>query len=126
MKRRAGVRRGPGGGSAPNPTAGDPQMTESKQPIIRKRETRIRGQVSVRRRRRPPGQADGPRRGAGISPHPPYPENLRKRRIRRRVDQASQRGTRSTLTLKQVADSTSIDGTTEIETEVTDLLAMAE
>ncbi len=35
-------------------------------------------------------------------------------------------GTRSTLTLKQVADSTSIDGTTEIETEVTDLAAMAE
>ena len=35
-------------------------------------------------------------------------------------------GTRSTLTLKQVADSTSIDGTTEIETEVTDLVAMAE
>jgi adenylate cyclase, class 2 len=35
-------------------------------------------------------------------------------------------GTRSTLTLKQVTDSTTIDGTTEIETEVTDLLAMAE
>jgi adenylate cyclase, class 2 len=35
-------------------------------------------------------------------------------------------GTRSTLTLKQVADSTSIDGTTEIETEVTDLVAVAE
>jgi adenylate cyclase, class 2 len=35
-------------------------------------------------------------------------------------------GTRCTLTLKQVADSRSIDGTTEIETEVTDLGAMAE
>jgi adenylate cyclase, class 2 len=35
-------------------------------------------------------------------------------------------GERSTLTLKQVTDSTSIDGTTEIETEVTDLTAMAE
>ncbi|MFG2716924.1 class IV adenylate cyclase [Streptomyces sp. NPDC048416] len=35
-------------------------------------------------------------------------------------------GTRSTLTLKQVADATTIDGTTEIETEVTDLQAMAE
>jgi adenylate cyclase, class 2 len=35
-------------------------------------------------------------------------------------------GTRSTLTLKQVADSRSIDGTTEIETEVTDLGAIAE
>jgi adenylate cyclase, class 2 len=35
-------------------------------------------------------------------------------------------GTRSTLTLKQVTDSTTIDGTTEIETEVTDLRAMAE
>ena len=35
-------------------------------------------------------------------------------------------GTRSTLTLKQVTDSTTIDGTTEIETEVTDLQAMSE
>lgn len=35
-------------------------------------------------------------------------------------------GTRSTLTLKQVTDSTTIDGTMEIETEVTDLRAMAE
>jgi adenylate cyclase class 2 len=35
-------------------------------------------------------------------------------------------GTRSTMALKQVADSTSIDGTTEIETEVTDFVAMAE
>jgi adenylate cyclase, class 2 len=35
-------------------------------------------------------------------------------------------GTRSTLTLKQVSDATTIDGTTEIETEVTDLHAMAE
>ncbi|MEU9888205.1 class IV adenylate cyclase [Sphaerisporangium sp. NPDC051011] len=35
-------------------------------------------------------------------------------------------GTRTTLTLKQVTDSTTIDGTTEIETEVTDLHAMAE
>ena len=35
-------------------------------------------------------------------------------------------GERSTLTLKQVTDSTSIDGTTEIETEVADLNAMAE
>ena len=35
-------------------------------------------------------------------------------------------GTRCPLTLKQVTDSASIDGTTEIETEVTDLLAMAE
>jgi adenylate cyclase, class 2 len=35
-------------------------------------------------------------------------------------------GIRSTLTLKQVKDSTRIDGTTEIETEVTDLHAMAE
>jgi adenylate cyclase, class 2 len=35
-------------------------------------------------------------------------------------------GTRSTLTLKQVTDSTTIDGTTEIETEVADLRAMAE
>ncbi|MFJ2645809.1 class IV adenylate cyclase [Streptomyces sp. NPDC087420] len=35
-------------------------------------------------------------------------------------------GTRSTLTLKQVTDATTIDGTTEIETEVTDLQAMAE
>ncbi|MFD7444614.1 class IV adenylate cyclase [Streptomyces sp. NPDC059909] len=35
-------------------------------------------------------------------------------------------GTRSTLTLKQVTDSTTIDGATEIETEVTDLHAMAE
>ncbi|WP_175408841.1 class IV adenylate cyclase [Streptomyces sp. TRM64462] len=35
-------------------------------------------------------------------------------------------GTRSTLTLKQVTDSTTIDGTTEIETEVTDLHAMAD
>ncbi|MFJ4772877.1 class IV adenylate cyclase [Streptomyces uncialis] len=34
-------------------------------------------------------------------------------------------GTRSTLTLKQVTDATTIDGTTEIETEVTDLPAMA-
>ncbi len=35
-------------------------------------------------------------------------------------------GSRSTLTVKQVTDSTSIDGTTEIETEVADLHAMAE
>jgi adenylate cyclase class 2 len=35
-------------------------------------------------------------------------------------------GTRCTLTLKQVTDSTTIDGTTEIETEVTDLQAMSE
>ncbi len=35
-------------------------------------------------------------------------------------------GTRSTLTLKHVTDSTTIDGTTEIETEVTDLHAMAD
>lgn len=35
-------------------------------------------------------------------------------------------GTRSTLTLKQVTDASSIDGTTEIETEVADLPAMAE
>ncbi len=35
-------------------------------------------------------------------------------------------GTRSTLTLKQVTDATTIDGTTEIETEITDLHAMAE
>lgn len=35
-------------------------------------------------------------------------------------------GTRSTLTLKQVTDSTTIDGTTEIETAVTDLHAMAD
>jgi adenylate cyclase, class 2 len=35
-------------------------------------------------------------------------------------------GERSTLTLKQVTDPTTIDGTTEIETEVTDLHAMAE
>jgi adenylate cyclase, class 2 len=35
-------------------------------------------------------------------------------------------GARSTLTLKQVTDSTRIDGTTEIETEVADLSAVAE
>lgn len=35
-------------------------------------------------------------------------------------------GTRSTLTLKRVTDATTIDGTTEIETEVTDLHAMAD
>ncbi|MEU6760621.1 class IV adenylate cyclase [Streptomyces sp. NPDC046685] len=35
-------------------------------------------------------------------------------------------GTRSTLTLKQVTDSTTIDGTTEIETEIADLHAMAD
>jgi adenylate cyclase class 2 len=35
-------------------------------------------------------------------------------------------GTRSTLTLKHVTDATAIDGTTEIETEVGDLRAMAE
>jgi adenylate cyclase, class 2 len=35
-------------------------------------------------------------------------------------------GTRSTLTLKQVTDATTIDGTTEIETEVADLRAMSE
>lgn len=35
-------------------------------------------------------------------------------------------GTRATLTLKQVTDATSIDGTTEIETEVSDLDATAE
>ncbi|KMS74449.1 adenylyl cyclase [Streptomyces viridochromogenes] len=35
-------------------------------------------------------------------------------------------GTRSTLTLKHVSDATRIDGTTEVETEVTDLHAMAE
>lgn len=35
-------------------------------------------------------------------------------------------GARATLTLKQVTDSTSIDGTTEIETEVGDLHAMAD
>ncbi|MFJ2554854.1 MULTISPECIES: class IV adenylate cyclase [unclassified Streptomyces] len=35
-------------------------------------------------------------------------------------------GTRSTLTLKQVTYATTTDGTTEIETEVTDLHAMAE
>lgn len=35
-------------------------------------------------------------------------------------------GTRATLTLKQVTDATSIDGTTEIETEVSDLDAAAE
>jgi adenylate cyclase, class 2 len=34
-------------------------------------------------------------------------------------------GTRSTLTLKQVTDATTIDGTTEIETEVADLRAMS-
>ncbi|WP_067845410.1 class IV adenylate cyclase [Nocardia lijiangensis] len=35
-------------------------------------------------------------------------------------------GTRSTLTLKQVTDASTIDGTTEIETTVGDLPAMAE
>ncbi|WP_129841585.1 class IV adenylate cyclase [Streptomyces sp. RFCAC02] len=35
-------------------------------------------------------------------------------------------GSRSTLTLKQVTDPTTIDGTTEIETEITDLHAMAD
>jgi adenylate cyclase, class 2 len=35
-------------------------------------------------------------------------------------------GTRSTLTLKQVTDASSIDGTTEVETEVADLGAMSE
>lgn len=35
-------------------------------------------------------------------------------------------GWRSTLTLKQVTDATTIDGTTEIETEVTDIHAMAD
>ncbi len=35
-------------------------------------------------------------------------------------------GTRSTLTLKQVTDGTRIDGTKEIETEVTDLHATAD
>ncbi|WP_028478607.1 class IV adenylate cyclase [Nocardia sp. CNY236] len=35
-------------------------------------------------------------------------------------------GTRSTLTLKRVTDSTTIDGTTEIETIVADLKAMAD
>jgi adenylate cyclase class 2 len=35
-------------------------------------------------------------------------------------------GTRTTLTLKQVTDATTIHGTTEIETEVADLHAMAE
>jgi len=35
-------------------------------------------------------------------------------------------GTRCTLTLKQVNDATTIDGTTEIETEVADLRAMSE
>lgn len=35
-------------------------------------------------------------------------------------------GSRSTLTLKQVTDSTTINGTTEIETEVGDLHAMAD
>ncbi|WP_218006824.1 class IV adenylate cyclase [Microtetraspora fusca] len=35
-------------------------------------------------------------------------------------------GTRSTLTLKQVTDATTINGTTEIETEVADLEAMTE
>ncbi|MFJ6519126.1 class IV adenylate cyclase [Streptomyces filamentosus] len=35
-------------------------------------------------------------------------------------------GSRSTLTLKQVTDSTTINGTTEIETEVADLHAMAD
>lgn len=35
-------------------------------------------------------------------------------------------GTRSTLTLKQVTDATTIDGTKEIETEVADLHAMAD
>lgn len=35
-------------------------------------------------------------------------------------------GIRSTLTLKQVTDATTIDGTAEIETEVTDLHAMAD
>ena len=35
-------------------------------------------------------------------------------------------GTRSTLTLKQVTDTTTIDGTKEIETEVSDLHAMAD
>jgi adenylate cyclase class 2 len=35
-------------------------------------------------------------------------------------------GARSTLTLKQVTDATTIDGTTEIETEVADLHAMAD
>ncbi|GIH70492.1 class IV adenylate cyclase [Sphaerimonospora thailandensis] len=35
-------------------------------------------------------------------------------------------GGRSTLTLKQVTDATTIDGTTEIETEVADIHAMAD
>ncbi len=35
-------------------------------------------------------------------------------------------GTRSTLTLKQVTDATTIDGTKEIETEIADLHAMAD
>ncbi|MEU3945570.1 class IV adenylate cyclase [Streptomyces sp. NPDC029526] len=35
-------------------------------------------------------------------------------------------GNRSTITLKQVTDATTIDGTKEIETEVTDLHAMAD
>lgn len=42
------------------------------------------------------------------------------------MDPAAERGTRSTLTLKQVTDATTIDGTKEIETEVADLHAMAE
>jgi adenylate cyclase class 2 len=79
------------------------------------------------RRRRPPGQADGARRGAGISAHPAYPEIFENDALEGGAwIRLRDEGTRCTLTLKQVADSASIDGTTEIETEVTDLVAMAE
>jgi adenylate cyclase class 2 len=69
------------------------------QPENRNHAARVRGQIPVRRCGRSAG-------GAWL-------------RLR-------DEGTRSTLALKQVTDATTIDGTTEIETEVTDLPAMGE
>lgn len=80
-----------------------------------------------RRRRRHPGQIDRPRSRQGVLPHAPHPLDCRERLLDGGAwVSLRDEGTRSTHTLKQVIDATTIDGTKEIETEVSDLHATAD
>ncbi|MET9377195.1 CYTH domain-containing protein [Streptomyces sp. NPDC002992] len=83
--------------------------------------------------RQPPRPRSRPRKLTTLGAEQAFPRTLLTRKIFENdaLDGGAwlrlrDEGTRSTLTLKQVTDATTIDGTTEIETEVTDLHAMAD
>lgn len=62
-----------------------------------------------------------------LAVHAPQPQHLRGRLCGRRGwVRLRDEGTRATLALKQVTDATTIDGTKEVEIELTDLRATAE